>query len=58
MISYRSFGENKIKVADKATAFMRGLQDHGVLSCAKHFSVKGLTVIDYPKRLSNCKGKH
>lgn len=49
LISYRSFGENNINVAGKATAFMRGLQDNGVLACAKHFAVKGLTVIDYQK---------
>ena len=46
LISYRSFGENKIRVSDKTTAFVRGLQDHGILACAKHFTVKGLTVID------------
>ena len=49
LISYRSFGENNTKVAGKATAFMRGLQDNGVLSCAKHFVVKGLTVVDFQK---------
>ncbi|MBL0742468.1 glycoside hydrolase family 3 N-terminal domain-containing protein [Chryseolinea lacunae] len=46
LVSYRSFGEDKVNVAAKATAFMRGLQDHGVLACAKHFTVKGLTVLD------------
>lgn len=46
LISYRSFGENKIRVADKTTAFVRGLQDFGVLACAKHFTIKGLTVMD------------
>ena len=46
LISYRSFGENKIKVADKTTAFMRGLQDNGVLACAKHFSLNGLTIVN------------
>ena len=49
LISYRSFGENKNRVADKTTAFMTGLQDHGVLACAKHFTVKGLTVVDVQK---------
>jgi beta-N-acetylhexosaminidase len=53
LISYRSFGENKIKVADKTTAFVRGLQDHGVLACAKHFTIKGLTVIDSEKDFPN-----
>jgi len=46
LISYRSFGENKIKVADKTTAFMKGLQDNGVLACAKHFSLNGLTIVN------------
>jgi beta-N-acetylhexosaminidase len=46
LISYRSFGENKMKVADKTTAFMRGLQDNGVLACAKHFTLQGLTIVN------------
>ncbi|MDH5248740.1 MAG: serine hydrolase [Cyclobacteriaceae bacterium] len=45
-ISYRSFGENYLKVADKTTAFVRGLHDHGVLACAKHFTINGLTITD------------
>src|SRR5689334_12974377 len=32
LISYRSFGENKNKVANKAVAFMRGMQDQQVRS--------------------------
>jgi beta-N-acetylhexosaminidase len=55
MISYRSFGENKVNVAGKATAFMRGMQDHGVLACAKHFTVKGLTVTDVHKDFPSIK---
>ncbi len=47
LISYRSFGANKVKVADKATAYMRGLQDNGVLACAKQYGIKSLTVTDY-----------
>ncbi len=46
IISYRSFGENELRVANKTTAFVRGLYDHGVLACAKHFTVTGLTIID------------
>src|SRR5688572_10888105 len=49
VISYRSFGENKIKVANKAVAFMRGMQDQHVLACAKHFPVNGITVKDVLK---------
>ena len=44
LISYRFFGQDKQKVADKTTAFMNGLQNSGVLACAKHFTIKGLTV--------------
>ncbi|HOX83247.1 MAG TPA: glycoside hydrolase family 3 N-terminal domain-containing protein, partial [Chryseolinea sp.] len=50
-ISYRSFGANKINVASKSVAFMQGMQDHGVLACAKHFPIKGLTVLDVQKGL-------
>jgi beta-glucosidase-like glycosyl hydrolase len=51
LISYRSFGENKLKVADKTTAFMTGLQDNGVLACAKHFTIKGMTVTNVQKEI-------
>lgn len=47
LISYRSYGQNKINVANKATAFMRGLQEGGVLACAKQYAVKSLTVTDF-----------
>lgn len=46
LISYRYFGQDKKKVANKTTAFMNGLQDNGVLACAKHFTIRGLTVTD------------
>lgn len=46
VISFRSFGENKYLVADKGTAYMRGLQDHRILACAKHFPGHGDTDAD------------
>ncbi|SMP16044.1 beta-glucosidase [Muriicola jejuensis] len=46
VIGYRSFGENKEKVSMNATAFSRGLQDAGTLSCAKHFPGHGDTATD------------
>lgn len=49
LISYRSFGEDKVNVAHKATAYMRGLQDGGVLACAKQYAVQSLTVTDFVK---------
>ena len=46
VINYRSFGENKFKVAEKGISYMRGLQDHGVLPTAKHFPGHGDTDTD------------
>ncbi len=46
VIGTRSFGENKLIVARKAIAYARGLQDHGVLSVAKHFPGHGDTNVD------------
>lgn len=45
VISYRSFGSDRLNVANKSVAFMRGLQDNGVMACAKHFVFSGITVI-------------
>lgn len=46
VIGNRSFGENKYKVAAKGIAYMHGLQDHGVIACAKHFPGHGDTGTD------------
>ena len=46
VINYRSFGENKYKVANKGIIYMRGLQDNGVLPTAKHFPGHGDTDVD------------
>jgi len=43
VINIRSFGENKYNVAEKSIAYMRGLQNGGVLACAKHFPGHGDT---------------
>ena len=46
VINTRSFGENRYDVAEKSTAYMQGLQDAGVLACAKHFPGHGDTNVD------------
>lgn len=46
IISYRSFGENRLEVTAKSLAFMRGLQENGVLAVAKHFPGHGDTNVD------------
>src|SRR3546814_10097164 len=46
VINYRSFGEDMFKVADKGFAYMRGLQDEGIMATAKHFPGHGDTDVD------------
>ncbi|MRR21221.1 hypothetical protein EG827_13670, partial [bacterium] len=46
VINYRSFGEDPDKVAAKATMYMKGLQDNGIIACAKHFPGHGDTDVD------------
>jgi beta-glucosidase-like glycosyl hydrolase/CubicO group peptidase (beta-lactamase class C family) len=51
VINMRSFGENKYNVARKGIAYMKGMQDAGVLSNAKHFPGHGDTDVDSHKAL-------
>jgi beta-glucosidase-like glycosyl hydrolase/CubicO group peptidase (beta-lactamase class C family) len=46
VINYRSFGEDKNNVARKAVAYMKGMQDNGILTTAKHFPGHGDTGTD------------
>ena len=46
VISFRSFGENKYQVAQKALSYMKGMQDNGLLTSAKHFPGHGDTGVD------------
>jgi beta-N-acetylhexosaminidase len=46
VIGYRSFGDNKYNVATKAGAYMKGLQDEGILVSIKHFPGHGDTDVD------------
>jgi len=46
VIGYRSFGQDKFKVAKFGLAYMRGLQDAGVMACAKHFPGHGDVDVD------------
>ena len=45
----RSFGDNRRNIAAKAVAYVKGLQDGGVMACARNFPVKGLTVVELRK---------
>jgi beta-N-acetylhexosaminidase len=46
VINDRSFGENKYRVSEWATQYMKGMQDVGVMACAKHFPGHGDVSVD------------
>jgi len=46
IINDRSFGEDKIKVANFAVEYMKGMQHNGILACAKHFPGHGDVAVD------------
>jgi len=46
VINDRSFGEDKYRVAEYGIAYMRGMQDAGVMACAKHFPGHGDVAVD------------
>lgn len=46
VINYRSFGENKYNVTNKTGAYMKGMQDAGLLTTLKHFPGHGDTDVD------------
>ena len=46
VINERSYGEDRANVTSKAFQYMMGLQDGGVLACAKHFPGHGDTNVD------------
>ena len=46
VINSRSFGETRESVAEKSLQYMHGMQDNGVIACAKHFPGHGDTETD------------
>ncbi|PTT01653.1 glycoside hydrolase family 3 [Pedobacter sp. HMWF019] len=46
VINYRSFGENKYNVASSGAAYMKGMQDGGLMVSLKHFPGHGDTDVD------------
>ena len=46
VIGYRSFGEDKNKVTAFGVAYMKGMQDAGIMACAKHFPGHGDVDVD------------
>jgi beta-N-acetylhexosaminidase len=46
VINTRSFGEDRYNVALKSHMYAKGMQDNGVMACAKHFPGHGDTDVD------------
>ncbi|MFK7934742.1 MAG: glycoside hydrolase family 3 N-terminal domain-containing protein [Saprospiraceae bacterium] len=46
VINFRSFGEDRYNVAVKSYMYAKGMQDNGVMACAKHFPGHGDTDVD------------
>lgn len=46
VIGFRSFGEDKNKVMQFGLAYMKGMQDAGIMACAKHFPGHGDVDVD------------
>ena len=46
VINFRSYGENRDKVAQKGLAYMKGLQSQKIIATAKHFPGHGDTDVD------------
>jgi beta-glucosidase-like glycosyl hydrolase/CubicO group peptidase (beta-lactamase class C family) len=51
VINNRSFGESRRNVTAKGFSYMKGMQDGGILACAKHFPGHGDTEVDSHKDL-------
>jgi beta-N-acetylhexosaminidase len=51
VINDRSFGEDKFRVASFGVQYMKGLQENGVMACAKHFPGHGDVAVDSHKDL-------
>src|SRR5439155_1692726 len=46
IVQTRSFGSEPLRVGEHAAAWLQGLQEHGVLGCAKHYPGHGRTLRD------------
>jgi beta-N-acetylhexosaminidase len=46
VIGFRSFGQDKYKVAQFGVAYTKGMQDAGIIACAKHFPGHGDVDVD------------
>lgn len=53
VIGVRSYGEDPVRVSNLGTAYIKGLQENGIIATAKHFPGHGDTEIDSHSALSS-----
>ncbi len=46
IVQTRAFGADPVRVGEQAAVWIRGVQEHGVLACAKHYPGHGRTTQD------------
>lgn len=46
IVNVRAFGEDPALIAEHGVAYIRGMQDYGVIACGKHFPGHGDTAVD------------
>ena len=46
IVNVRAFGEDPALVAEHGVAYIRGLQENGIIACGKHFPGHGDTAVD------------
>ena len=56
IINFRSYSDHPETVAKYGTAFIKGIQDHGLIACAKHFPGHGNTDTDSHTSLPTIEG--
>ena len=54
IVQTRSFGADPVRVGEQAAVWIRALQEHGVLGCAKHYPGHGRTTEDSHATLHTC----
>jgi len=46
IINFRSYGDDPMTVSEFGSSFIKGIQDNGVIACAKHYPGHGNTSVD------------
>ena len=46
IINFRSYGDDPLTVSEFGSSFIKGIQDNGIIACAKHYPGHGNTSVD------------